>query len=316
LGVRGQQPPAHPAYPQIQAPATPTTLPAGSVTPSSNDALFAMLKAATTPQPPPGTLAPNAPPPGMLPPATAASGPFAPAAPLPGAAGVNPYASPAEAYAPQLGYAPAGDRSGLPWEVDGAGIVSWWKTSQLCLSDSTQAFRLMRREGGLGSPLMFAVCGMMIGFAGQMLWQLPFLLIEAFAQGNAGGAPGGLTEAAIEIGVGAVLTLAIATFGLFLSAAIYHVTLLMLGGASQSFETTYRVVAFTHGSLAWLQVIPVVGGCIILVMHFVCLINGLAQAQETNTGKAAAAVFLPLILCITAVIGLAFVIGFIIAANA
>jgi hypothetical protein len=311
--------PAPQAYPSVHhsAPTQPTapTSSAGPAAPSSNDALFAMLKAATTPQPPPGA-APFAPQPGMLPPASSASGQFAPAAPLPGAATINPYASPAEAFAPQLGYSPAGERPGLPWEVEGPGVVSWWKTAQMCLSDATQAFRLMRREGGLGSPLMFAVCGMMIGFAGQMLWQLPFLLIEAFGKGNAGGQQFALTEAMIEIGGGAVITILFATFGLFLSAAIYHVALLMLGGASQSFETTYRVVAFTHGSLAWLQVIPVVGGCIILVMHFVCLINGLAQAQETTTGKAAAAVFLPLLLCIAAVVGLAVVIGVIIAANA
>jgi hypothetical protein len=290
--------------------------PAAGAAPSSNDALFAMLKAATTPQP-------LQPPSGMPPPSAAGGNefapvatPLAPAAPTFPAANINPYASPAETYAPPTDFTAAGERPGLPWEVDGPGLVSWWKTSQLCLSDASQAFRLMRREGGLGSPLMFAVCGMMIGFAGQMLWQLPFLLIEAFGKGNAGGQQFALTEAMIEIGGGAVITILFATFGLFLSAAIYHVALLMLGGASQSFETTYRVVAFTHGSLAWLQIVPVVGGCIIFVMLFVCLINGLAQAQETTTGKAAAAVFLPLVLCIGAVVGLAVVIGFVIAANA
>jgi hypothetical protein len=275
-----------------------------------------MLKAATTPQPlaPPANL-----------PQTGAS-PFAdPARTLPGggvsqsgyggadglgnpsygsAASVNPYASPAEAYASQTAYAGAGDRPGLPWEIEGPGIVSWWKTSQICLSDSTHAFRLMRREGGIGSPLMFAVCGMMIGFAGQMLWQLPFLLFNAFAPGNAGAQRVALSEAAIELGVGAAATLLFSTFGVFISAAIYHVALLLLGGARQSYETTFRVVAFTHGALAWLQVVPIVGGCIIFVMHFVCLINGLAQAHETTLGKAAAAVFLPLALCAAAAIAL------------
>jgi hypothetical protein len=267
-----------------------------------------MLKAATTPQPlaPPPSVSPFADRSGVFPATVPAANQFAPAAP---AASINPYASPAEAYASQTALTPAGDRPGLPWEVEGPGIMSWWKTSQICLSDSTQAFRLMRREGGIGSPLMFAVCGMMIGFAGWMLWQLPFLLFNAFAPGNAGAQRVALTDVIVEFGGGAVGTLLYATIVVFLSAAIYHVGLLLFGGARQSFETSYRVVAFTHGALAWLHVVPVVGGCIILVMHFVCLINGLAQAHETSLGKAAAAVFLPLAACFAAAMAIAIAIG-------
>ena len=310
LGVRGgSADSARPAYPAVQQTATPapTTPPAQ---PSANDALFAMLKAATTPQP----LAPQPSASPFADPALPQTGPAS--SPIYGSgdglgspssnagAIVNPYASPAEAYASQTALAGADDRPGLPWEVEGPGIMSWWKTSQMCLSDSSHAFRLMRREGGIGSPLMFAVCGMMIGFAGQMLWQVPFLLFNAFAPGNAGAQRVALTEVLIEFGGGALVTLLFATFGVFVSAAIYHVALMAFGGARQSYETTYRVVAFTHGALAWLQVVPFIGGCIIFVMHFVCLINGLAQAHETTLGKAAAAVFLPLALCGAAAIAL------------
>ena len=58
-------------------------------------------------------------------------------------------------------------------------------------------------------------------------------------------------------------------------------------------------------ALAWLQVVPVVGGCIVFVMHFVCLINGLSQAHDTTMGKAAAAVFLPLGVFVAAIFAIA-----------
>jgi hypothetical protein len=304
---------------QPVSPPPPAPTPASPAS-SANDALFAMLKAATTPQPT----------------APLASAPFADPAPADHvgrvsrpvygkpdgsgdpsyrpAASANPYASPAEAYAWQAGPA-AADRPGLPWEVEGAGVMSWWKTSQMCLTDSSHAFRIMRVEGGIGSPFLFAVLGMMIGFLGQTLWRLPVLLMSANV-GNAAARQEALMGGLIEIGLGAIITLVSAALVLPIAAVIYHLALLMLGGARQGFEATYRVVAFTHGSLAWLQVIPCFGGLIVLVMLFVCLINGLAQAHETTTGKAAGAVFIPLGVCFVGGMGLTILIIAAIAANA
>jgi hypothetical protein len=243
-----------------------------------------MLKAATTPV----SQQPGQPQP--LPPTAGPFADFAPAAPtVAPAPTLNPYASPAEAYLSQGGFATAGPRPGLPWEVEGPGVVSWWKTTQMCLTDASHAFRLMRQEGGIGSPLLFAAIGLLLGFVGRTLWRFPVLLMEA-----AGGNKNWVNEALLEVGVGAAISLGMATIGLFVAAGIYHLCLLMVGGANHGYETTYRVVAFTHGSIAWLQVIPCVGGCIVLVMLYVCLINGLVSAQETTGGKAAAAVFIPL----------------------
>jgi hypothetical protein len=249
-----------------------------------------MLKAATTPlsqqpvqpQPLPPTAGPFADSAGVAAPI---------AAPVPT---LNPYASPAEAYLSQTGFAAAGQRPGLPWEVEEPGVMSWWKTAQMCLTDASHAFRLMRQEGGIGSPLLYAALGLLLGFVGQTIWRIPLLLLEIGGGGGNNGWPQGVNGALWEVGISAVISLGIATFGLFFFAALYHACLLALGGARHGYETTYRVVAFTHGSIAWLQVVPCVGGCIVLVMLYICLINGLAAAQETTGGKAAAAVFIPL----------------------
>ena len=93
---------------------------------------------------------------------------------------------------------------------------------------------------------------------------------------------------------------------LFIGAAIVHLCLMIVGGANQPFETTFRVLAFTQGSTGVLQLIPVCGGVIAAVWGIVVNCIGLARAHETDTGRALLAIFLPLIVCC----GLAFVISF------
>src|SRR4029077_19607074 len=85
--------------------------------------------------------------------------------------------------------------------------------------------------------------------------------------------------------------------GLFIGAAVVHVCLMIVGGAKQSFETTFRVLAFSQGSTGPLQMIPLCGGLIAGVWAIVCYCIGLARAHETDTGRAVLAVFLPLIVC-------------------
>jgi hypothetical protein len=84
---------------------------------------------------------------------------------------------------------------------------------------------------------------------------------------------------------------------LFIGSAIVHLCLMIVGGANQSFETTFRVLAFTQGSTGPLQMIPVCGGLIAFVWALVCTCIGLARAHETDTGRAVLAVLLPLIVC-------------------
>jgi hypothetical protein len=89
----------------------------------------------------------------------------------------------------------------------------------------------------------------------------------------------------------------IAVVAMFVSAAIYHVMLLLLGAARQPFETTMRVVAYSMGSTSVLQIVPVCGGVFAAVWAIVANIIGLARTHEISTGKAAAAVLLPVLAC-------------------
>ena len=97
--------------------------------------------------------------------------------------------------------------------------------------------------------------------------------------------------------------------GLFIGSGIVHLCLMIVGGANQSFETTFRVLAFSQGSASPLQIIPLCGGLISGVWAIVCNCIGLARAHETDTGRAVLAVFLPLIVCCGGGLLIAFMFG-------
>ena len=98
--------------------------------------------------------------------------------------------------------------------------------------------------------------------------------------------------------------------GVFFSSAVYHVFLMMLGGNRHSFDTTFSVVAYATGSASLLQVIPLCGQYVYGIVGLVYTILGLSAAHQISGGKAAAAVLLPLLVCM-ALMGL--VIGAVIA---
>jgi hypothetical protein len=73
--------------------------------------------------------------------------------------------------------------------------------------------------------------------------------------------------------------------------------LLLTGGATQGFGTTYRVTNFAYGSIAWIGFIPYIGGMALLIWMIVLLIIGLSKAHEVPASKPAIAVIAPIVLC-------------------
>ena len=200
----------------------------------------------------------------------------------------------------------AGARSGLPWdERQRKGFFNAFiETLQMVLTRPAEAFTVMKREGGFGEPLIYGVVGGSVGAIVAFLFSILFRSFGMFAdQRNPLNAMAGM-------GIGSIGFIILAPLGiaifLFIVAAVVHLCLMIVGGANQPFETTFRVLAFTHGSTGVLELIPVCGGLIAGVWAIVVNCIGLARAHETDTGKAVLAVFLPLIVCC----GLAFVLMF------
>ena len=197
-------------------------------------------------------------------------------------------------------------RSGLPWDdrQQKGFFTAFIETLQMVLTRPAEAFTVMKREGGFGEPLIYAVVGGSVGAIVSFLFSLLFHSFGMFAdQRNPLNAMAGMGIGSIGFIILAPLAIVI---GLFIVAGIVHLCLMIVGGANQPFETTFRVLAFTQGSTGVLQLIPVCGGVIAAVWGIVVNCIGLARAHETDTGRAVLAIFLPLIVCC----GLAFVISF------
>jgi hypothetical protein len=190
----------------------------------------------------------------------------------------------------------AAPRSGLPWEhrQERGLFNAFVETLVMVLTKPGEAFTVMKREGGLGEPLIYALIGGCLGGIVSLLFSLGLKSVGFFADHDTFAAMGGM-------GVGSaafiVLIPLFIVIGLFIGGAIVHLCLMIVGGANQSFETTFRVIAFSQGSTGPLQMIPICGGLIAGVWALICNCIGLARAHETDTGRAVLAVFLPLIVC-------------------
>ena len=203
----------------------------------------------------------------------------------------------------------AGARSGLPWDdrQEKGFFTAFIETLQMVLIRPAEAFTVMKREGGFGEPLIYAVVGGSVGAIVAFLFSLLFHSFGMFAgQRNPLGAMAGMGIGSIGFIVLVPIAIVIV---LFIGAGIVHLCLMIVGGANQPFETTFRVLAFTQGSTGVLQLIPVCGGVIAAVWAIVVNCIGLARAHETDTGRAVLAVLLPLILCCGGAIVLVMMLG-------
>ena len=223
-------------------------------------------------------------------------------------AGATPAAPPLQTGAASISE-PGAARSGLPWDhrQERGFFNAFIETLVMVLTKPGEAFTAMKREGGLGEPLIYALIGGCVGGVVSFLFSLCLQSIGLFAdRHNTFAAMGGM-------GIGSVLFVVLIPLAimvvLFIGSAIVHLCLMIVGGANQSFETTFRVLAFTHGSTGPLQMIPVCGGVVAGVWALVCNCIGLARAHETDTGRAVLADFLPLIVCCGGGLLIAFMFG-------
>src|SRR5438876_2101086 len=162
----------------------------------------------------------------------------------------------------------AAPRSGLPWDkrqIKGF-FNAFVETLMMVLGKPTVAFTVMKREGGLGEPLLYLVVGSSFGIIVYILMTL--LLPSAIPLGDRHGL-GHLVGAGIGSVFMIILAPVFAAIGAFIASAIFHVCLMIVGGARHSFETTFRAVCFTGGSVDPLLIIPFCGGLIVGVWKIV-----------------------------------------------
>jgi hypothetical protein len=187
-----------------------------------------------------------------------------------------------------------------------SGLV---ETTKQILSQPTAFFRTMPRTGGIGSPLLYAVIIGWIGVVAAGFYSALFQSVVGSGMAGFGDSPemaralgfaqswGGFL---VQVVFGGVMV----AMGVFIASGIYHVMLLILGGARHGFEATFRVVCFAEAPYV-LMLVPFCGSVIAGVWGIVLAVIGLSQTHQIGGGKAAAAVLLPLVLFCCCCAGLA-----------
>lgn len=166
------------------------------------------------------------------------------------------------------------------------------QTIREVLFSPSAAFSQMKQAGGWGEPLQFAiVVGSIFIWVGQA-WEL--LTRSLFV-----GLPGFETQDIAAANTQEVWVALLAPFlvvvATFFAAALVHVLLMMLGGAPHGYEATFRVVSYSWAAGVF-NLLPICGVFIGGVWRIVVQVIGIREAQQVPTGRAAAAVLIPVIL--------------------
>ncbi|MFH1113261.1 MAG: YIP1 family protein [Pseudomonadota bacterium] len=175
-----------------------------------------------------------------------------------------------------------------PWEdLENLGFFpALLQSLRQSLFSPVDFFSRLPLRGGLLNPLLYALIlqtvGNMAGYLSGMAVQNPF-----FSQS---GWSGGLM---VFIGL---MIPPIILIGVFLLSLLLHAALFLVGGANEDFEATFRGVCYSSAADLW-NAVPVIGGIIAAVWKTYLLIVAVREIHQAGTARAAAAVFLPLIVC-------------------
>jgi hypothetical protein len=203
-----------------------------------------------------------------------------------------------------------------PWEQrDRIGLgTALVETTQQIFTRPTEFFRAMPVTGGLGSPLLY---GVIMGYAGLLASAVYSAIFNAVAgprlfemsqrseiEKLLPYLQGGMSLV-MQVIFGPVMI----AIGLFISAAVLHVLLMLFGGAPRGFEATFRVRCYAEAA-SLLRLIPGCGTPVFVIYILVLLILGLSEAHRVGRGRAAAAVLLPLfLLCCCCASGIVIALG-------
>jgi hypothetical protein len=201
----------------------------------------------------------------------------------------------------------SGTREKTPWENrEQRGFFGGlFETLKQVLFSPGDFFKKMPVTGGLTDPLLY---GLILGMAGALFSYFWQIALHGVMQNYMTREMLAASEYSLFQGASLAL-LAISTpffiiLWLFLIAGMFHVFLLMVQGAKSGFEATFRVVAYSVSPFLFLA-LPICGGFLAWIWSLISILIGFQHAHETTGGKAAFAVFLPLLICCGFVITMA-----------
>jgi hypothetical protein len=186
---------------------------------------------------------------------------------------------------------------GLPWETQALGPQPLFDTAMLFIKAPEQAWRLTRETGDYTRPLLFGVILGWVGLVFRAVWGTIFGagLMRMIPAQYAGFTRFGGGSLIVQVILGPLFV----ACGLFIAAAIIHVSFMIVGALTSSksqFEGTFRLLCYASvANVA--NVIPLVGGLVAGVWAAYLVVVGAQQLHKTTQSKALFGILLPTIVC-------------------
>jgi hypothetical protein len=186
---------------------------------------------------------------------------------------------------------------GLPWETQALAPQPFLDTAMLFVKDPAQAWRLTRETGDYMRPLLFGVIAGWVGLVFRALWGTIFGagLMRMVPAQYAGFTRFGGGSLIGQVILGPLFV----ACGLFIGAAIIHVSFMIVGALTSSksqFEGTFRLLCYASvANVA--NVVPVLGGLVAGVWAAYLVVVGAQQLHKTTQSKALFGILLPTIVC-------------------
>lgn len=180
-----------------------------------------------------------------------------------------------------------------PWE-NRSELGTWqgiYKTFKAVLFSPEDLFGTMIFKGGLKEPLAF---GLLLGSVGTMFgffWQ--FLMMSGKLLPLSHALLGRFTMGLIFLGI-IILSPIFVAINMLITGGIMHLCLLIVRGAKNGFEGTFRVVAYSQATQI-LGLIPFIGGLIGWFWHLIVQVIGIREIHEISYLRVIIAFLIPLV---------------------
>lgn len=183
------------------------------------------------------------------------------------------------------------------WEDQGPFFRRLYNTWKESIFHPIRFFQNMPTDAGIGKPYLYFLITGFIGALANAIWMAPLYLIMFI--------PMTFTEAgwlplAFIIGFLAAMVLAtpiLSSIMIFITAGVYHLSLMIFGGNKKGFEATFRSLTYASGSASTGNLIPFFGNWAVFAGMIILTIIGFRECHRITTGKAVLAYLVPLVLC-------------------
>lgn len=186
-----------------------------------------------------------------------------------------------------------------------------WQTLKGAMFSPTEFFSGKRQEQGIGESLAFGVLMGALGSMFGIFWTsllgspvLTFILKILPESANLNSLS--VNHFAVK---DLIISPLLVLISMFITTAIYHCCLFILGGATRGFAGTFKACAYSNATSIF-NLVPFIGQFIGFIWGMVIMAIGVREIHETSTLRAVLAMLLPLFLLIILGIILGFVVAF------